>query len=94
MTPKTIVILLLLLIATSTCGCTGKMSTYTQDGTENRLELRSNDHFTIHQSDGFSGIWCADGDSLKLHPLAGGELTLTKAGRDYIDADGDRWVRT
>lgn len=88
-----IILIAILVLASAVSGCTSKPTTYTQEGTNNRLELCANDHFCIHQTNGFSGLWCTDGELLKLHPLAGGELVLVKDGRDYLDPDGDRWIK-
>ena len=88
-----ILIIGLLILALLSSGCTTKMSTYTQEGTDNRIELRANDHFFVHQVDGFSGLWCIDGDELKLHPIGGETYVLIADGKDYIDGDGDRWVK-
>ncbi len=92
MNPKLLALGLLIVVA-SMSGCMTKMSTYTQEDTDNHLVLYADNHFVMHQTDGFAGMWDLDGNMLKLYPLAGGEYVLIKDHGAWVDGDGDRWVK-
>lgn len=88
-----IIVIGLLIVVTSMSGCTSSLNTYVHEDTPNKyLVLDVDRTYFVHQADSFGGNYrIVDGILYLLVPY--GSLELQKSGDDWIDADGDRWIR-
>ena len=90
-----ILILGLLIVAISMSGCTSSSvpGTYVhEDEPDEYLVLDVGQTYFVHQADSFGGNYRIDQGNLYLL-VPYGSLELQKNEDDWIDADGDRWVK-
>ena len=92
---KKLLIIGLLIVAISMSGCTSSSvpGTYVhEDEPDEYLVLDVGQTYFVHQADSFGGNYrIVDRVLYLLVPY--GSLKLQKSGDDWIDADGDRWVK-
>ena len=88
-----ITIVVLLLIASTTCGCLSSHKYVHENNPAEYIELKYNDKFIVHQEDGFAGTWWIHNDALNLQTNFGTVITMPANGSAYIDPDGDRWTQ-
>lgn len=91
---KTALFILIIILVAAMSGCTTKMSSYTHENdTSERMILYADQRYEVIQENGFVGTWSIHGGALRMYYDGALLHVLEPAGNDYLDPDGDRWIR-